>query len=58
MYIVKATSHAGPVSFACGTLDQALDRLADLSSRGFQEVSVKDPKGKEWSAAAFMTAFL
>lgn len=56
MYIVKATNHAGPVSFACGTADQALDKSDELSARGFKDVTIKDPKGKEWTAAAFSQA--
>lgn len=53
MYTVKASSHTGPVSFACGTPEQALDRVFELTSRGFKDIAVTDPSGKVWTAAAF-----
>lgn len=53
MYIVKATDHRGATSFACGTPDQALDRADELADRGFKGVTIQDPRGKEWTAAAF-----
>lgn len=52
MYIVKANNHAGGVSFACGTSDQALDKADELGGRGFKDIRITDPKGKEWTAAA------
>ena len=53
MYIVKATNHIGPMNFACGTSHQALDKAEELAGRGFKDVLIKDPKGKEWTLAAF-----
>ena len=52
VYIVKAADHRGSTSFACGTPDQALDKAFELTDRGFTDVTIKDPKGKEWTAAA------
>jgi hypothetical protein len=53
VYIVKAADHRGPVTYACGTPDQALNRANELVGRGCKHVVIKDPKGKEWTAAAF-----
>lgn len=52
VYIVKATDHRGPVSYACGTVYQALERASDLAGRGVKDVIIKDPKGKEWDPQA------
>lgn len=49
MYIVKANDHRGLVSYACGTVYQALERANDLAGRGVKDVVIKDPQGKEWT---------
>ena len=51
MYLVKASSHRGPVTVACGTADQAIEKAAELASRGFAAILITDPNGKEWTAA-------
>jgi hypothetical protein len=56
MYLVKATDHRGPVSYACGTPYQALGKAFDLAGMGIKDVIIKDPKGKEWTPAAFETS--
>ena len=54
MYTVKANDPAGrAMRFACGTADQALEKTWELARRGFRDILVADPKGKEWNAAAF-----
>jgi hypothetical protein len=54
MYTVRANDPSGrPMTFACGTADQALDKAQELTSRGFSEVFVTAPSGQVWSAAAF-----
>lgn len=53
MYIVRASNHSGAVSFACGTPDQAIDKAAELLSRGFTDVKIKDLTGQSWSPAVF-----
>ena len=49
VYVVKWNGDRGPASYACGTPDQALDKADELSARGFKEVRIIDPKGKEWT---------
>ena len=54
MYTVKGKDLAGrEAAFACGTDEQAMEKTWELARRGFRDVTVLDPKGKEWSAAAF-----
>lgn len=54
MFTVKEIDPSRRVmSFACWTGEQAMERTWDLARRGFREVTVTDPKGKEMSAAAF-----
>lgn len=54
MYKVTGTDPRGRrMTFACGTDEQALERTWDLARRGFHEITVSDPSGREQSAAAF-----
>lgn len=54
LYRVKANDPAGrTVTFACGTADQALEKTWELQGRGFRDIFVADPAGKEWAADAF-----
>ena len=54
MYLVKGQDPAGrSATFACGTEEQAMEKTWELARRGFREVTVTDPQGKTWSAAAF-----
>ncbi len=58
MYKIRATDHRGAaVTFACGTADQAFERVLDLVGRGFTEIRITDPGTKEWSAADFRRQF-
>ena len=57
MFIVRGVSEIGPASFACGTTEQALERVLDLLGRLFQNISVADPKGRVWTADDFQRAF-
>lgn len=57
MFIVRGTSQLGPSSYACGTSEQALERVLDLLGRGFQGVSVADPKGRTWTGDEFQRVF-
>ncbi|WP_425463340.1 hypothetical protein [Methylobacterium terricola] len=41
------------LTFACGTDLQALDKVRELMSRGFRDISVFDPKGQQQGGAAF-----
>ncbi len=52
MYVVKAIGRTGPASFACGSAYQALVKADELTDRGFKEVRIIDPLGKEWTASA------
>ena len=54
MYKVTGHDPAGRrLVFACGTDEQALEKTWELAGRGFREISVIDPKGREMSALAF-----
>lgn len=39
--------------FACGTDEQAMEKTWELQRRGFRDVVVLDPAGRELSAVAF-----
>ena len=54
VFTVKGIDPSGRVmTFACGTDEQAMEKTWELARRGFREIMVADPKGKEMSAAAF-----
>ena len=54
MFTVKGIDPSGrAMSFACGTDEQAMEKTWELQRRGFREVVVLDPKGKELPAPAF-----
>jgi hypothetical protein len=54
VFTVKGIDPSGRVmTFACGTDEQAMEKTWELARRGFREITVADPKGKEMSAAAF-----
>ncbi|GLS56949.1 hypothetical protein [Methylobacterium gregans] len=54
MYKVRGTDPSGRVmTFACGTDEQAMEKTWELQRRGFRDVVVLDPKGKELNARAF-----
>lgn len=49
----KANDPTGrAATFACGTADQALGKARELAGRGFRDISVVDPKGKEFNTSA------
>jgi hypothetical protein len=59
MYKVKATDHRGaPVTYACGTPDQAYEKVLELTGQRFGAVRVVDPAGKEYTGAAFKAMLL
>ena len=54
VFIVKGIDPSGrAMTFACGTDEQAMERTWDLQRRGFRDVVVVDPTGRELGAAAF-----
>ncbi|MEE7457332.1 hypothetical protein MPAR168_05180 [Methylorubrum populi] len=54
MYKVTGTDPSGrTMAFACGTDEQALEKTWELARRGFRDVSVADPSGRQMSAMAF-----
>jgi hypothetical protein len=54
VFTVKGIDPSGrTMTFACGTDEQAMEKTWELARRGFREITVADPKGKEMSAAAF-----
>lgn len=54
LYKVIGTDPTGrALTFACGTDLQALDKVRELMTRGFRDISVSDPKGRQTSGAAF-----
>jgi hypothetical protein len=57
MFIVRGVSEIGTASFACGTTEQALERVLDLLGRLFQNISVTDSKGRTWTADEFQRVF-
>lgn len=58
MYKVKATDpHGQPVTVACGTAEQAVEKALELEARGFRDVMVTDLKGQVRSAAKFARMF-
>ncbi|HEV2542236.1 MULTISPECIES: hypothetical protein [Methylorubrum] len=57
MYKVTGTDPSGRIlAFACGTDEQALEKTWELAGRGFRDIVVADPKGREMSAIAFERA--
>jgi hypothetical protein len=56
MFIVRGISATGSSSFACGTTEQALKTVLELLGRGFQNVTVTDPKGQCLTADEFLRA--
>lgn len=57
MYKVKATASTGPVTFGCGTPEQAMEKVVELIARGLGDVRVIDPAGKETTADDFKRKF-
>ncbi len=55
MFIVRGTNLVGFQSFAWGTTEQSLEKVLEL--RGFQDISVTDPKGRRFTADEFQRAF-
>ena len=54
MLTVKGIDPRGrAMTFACGTDEQAMEKSWELQRRGFRDVVVVDPKGRELGAAAF-----
>jgi hypothetical protein len=54
VYKVRGTDPSGRVmTFACGTDEQAMEKTWELQRRGFRDVVVLDPKGREMGAVAF-----
>jgi hypothetical protein len=54
VFTVKGIDPSGrTMTFACGTDEQAMEKTWELARRGFREIRVADPRGKEMSAAAF-----
>ena len=54
MFKVKGVDPSGrTVTFACGTDEQAMEKTWELQRRGFREVVVIDPQGRELGAVAF-----
>ncbi|AWN35528.1 hypothetical protein [Methylobacterium radiodurans] len=54
MYRVRGTDPRGrTMTFACGTDEQAMEKTWELQRRGFRDVVVLDPSGRELSAVAF-----
>ncbi|MGH1589783.1 hypothetical protein [Methylobacterium sp. P5_C11] len=54
VFTVKGIDPSGRVmTFACGTDEQAMEKTWELARRGFREITVSDPRGKELTAAAF-----
>ena len=41
------------MTFACGTDEQAMEKTWELKRRGFRDVVVVDPQGRELGAVAF-----
>ena len=59
MYKISATDPRGKTStYACGTPDQAYEKIVQLASQGFRDVSVTDPAGKERPAETFKALVL
>lgn len=54
MFTVKGIDPSGrTLRFACGTDEQAMEKTWELQRRGFRDIVVVDPAGKELGAAAF-----
>ena len=54
VFTVKGIDPSGRVmTFACGTDEQAMEKTWELQRRGFREVVVVDPQGRELAAAVF-----
>jgi hypothetical protein len=54
MFIVRGMTKTGSVSCACGTAEQALEKLLELIGRRLQEITVTDPKGRCMTADEFL----
>lgn len=58
MYKVKVSDARGTDRvYACGTVDQVLDRLDGLLGEEIATARVTDPSGKEWTASDFRRAY-
>ena len=57
MYKVKATRNGSPFAFACGTPEQAMDKVLELLGQGLKDVRVIDPAGSETAANEFKRKF-
>ena len=57
MFVVRGISADRPSSFACGTTEQALEKVLELIGRGFQDISVTNSKGRKFTADEFQRAF-
>jgi hypothetical protein len=54
VFTVKGIDPSGrAMTYACGTDEQAMERTWELKRRGFRDVVVIDPKGRELGAVAF-----
>ena len=54
VFKVKGINPSGrAMTFACGTDEQAMEKTWELQRRGFREVVVVDPQGRELAAAVF-----
>ncbi|KAB1069902.1 hypothetical protein [Methylobacterium planeticum] len=54
MFTVKGVDPSGrAMSFACGTDEQAMEKTWELQRRGFRDIVVVEPGGREVAAAAF-----
>jgi hypothetical protein len=54
MFIVRGTCKAGFRSYACGTADQAYEKVTQLLGRGFENITVTDPSGRCRTAEEFL----
>ena len=57
MYKVKATRRGGTVTFACGTAEQAMGKLLELTAQGLADIRVIDPAGVDTPADDFKRKF-
>ncbi|KAB1079437.1 hypothetical protein F6X53_10570 [Methylobacterium soli] len=54
MFTVKGIDPFGrSMTFACGTDEQAMEKTWELQRRGFRDIVVVDPAGRELGASAF-----
>jgi hypothetical protein len=55
-FVVRGVRANGAITYNCSTVDWALRKLKDFISKGYRDITVLDPDGRELSEADLMVA--